>query len=88
MPEISNIAAQLSNGLSRKSVIDDLAGSSEEQILSVENLYENFLGRVPDAAGQNAAVQGLRNGSLTTQNLLDSLLNSPEFTAHAIVNGQ
>jgi hypothetical protein len=86
--EIANISAQLSNGLSRQAVIDNLAGSREEQILSVVNLYENFLGRVPDTASQIQAVQGLQNGTLKSQDLLNLILNSPEFTAHAIVVGQ
>ena len=92
-------SAALESGVtSTKAAAATLIGSAEfaqrygapDNAGFVTLLYENALGRAPDAAGLNLWVGGLNNGSLTRPDVVLGLSDSAEFkakTAPALANG-
>jgi hypothetical protein len=91
-------AALESGAASTRAVAAGLVGSAEfaQRYGAPDNagfvglLYENVLGRAPDAAGLNAWVGGLNSGSLTRADVVLGFSESAEFqarTAPALASG-
>jgi VCBS repeat-containing protein len=59
-----------------------IAHSKEHYTQFVTNAYENYLGRVPDAAGLASWVQQMQGGSVTDEQLEATLFGSAEGVAH------
>ncbi len=70
-------------GVSRDTVRAAFINSSEADtfVSPIIRLYENILGRAPDAAGLNAWSQALRSGTQTLSQITAGFLNSAEGVA-------
>ena len=70
-------------GVSRDTVRAAFINSAEVDafVSPIIRLYENILGRTPDAAGLNAWSHALRSGAQTLEQITAGFLNSPEGQA-------
>jgi hypothetical protein len=73
----------LNQGATRDQVTQAIALSTEGRTRQVEGYYQRFLGRAADPDGLNLFVSALRNGTMRAEDVIATIVGSPESFARA-----
>ena len=72
---------ELSGGVARATIVQDVLNSSEARTLQVEGQYSQYLGRAADPNGLASSLAALQTGTSVEQ-LAALLIASPEYLSH------